>query len=143
MSGETGTEVRREEALQCVERQGQRCGEQARGRSRVASRARDMSRQHASNRHATAHDMSLTDARGVPPPPRALGQARTRACGSRGTSVSGERCVGRRDTSVKTREERQAQERRAEIEERMLCNCACACTLMHARPRTTDNDTDA
>ena len=114
MCRETGTEVRREEALQCVERQGQRCGEQAR-------------------------DMSLTDARGVPPPPRALGQARTRACGSRGTSVSGERCVGRRDTSVKTREERQAQERRAEIEERMLCNCACACTLMHARPRTTDN----
>jgi len=67
VSGETGTEVRREEALQCVERQGQRCGEQARGRSRVASRARDMSRLHASNRHATAHDMSRTDARGVPP----------------------------------------------------------------------------
>jgi len=113
------------------------------GSRRVAGHAWQVARVtchgHASNRHATAHDMSLTDARGVPPPPRALGQARTRACGSRGTSVSGERCVGRRDTSVKTREERQAQERRAEIEERMLCNCACACTLMHARPRTTDN----
>ena len=64
--------------------------------------------------------------------PEALGQARTRACGSRGTSVSGERCVGRRDTSVKTREERQAQGRRAEIEENALQLCVCvhtyACT---------------
>ena len=99
MSGETGTEVRREEALQCVERQGQRCGEQARGRSRVASRARDMSRQHASNRHATAHDMSRTDARGVP---RRRGAGAPAAGGAGGSSAHSRlreqrhKCVGRK-----------------------------------------------